>query len=83
MDQRARLTSKGQVTIPKRVRLALGRPREDALVFRDRGARGAVARQDPATSSSSPGSARLRPTSAAPPGTTSFGARALNVRSRH
>jgi len=34
MDERARLTSKGQVTTPKRVRDALGLRTGDELVFR-------------------------------------------------
>ena len=44
MDERARLTSKGQVTIPKRVREALDLRAGDELVFRVQRARAIVAK---------------------------------------
>lgn len=44
MDVAARLTSKGQVTIPKAVRDALGLREGDEVVFRVEGARAMLAR---------------------------------------
>lgn len=44
MDERARLTSKGQVTIPKRVRDALDLHEGDELVFRVERSRALVAK---------------------------------------
>jgi antitoxin PrlF len=44
MDLAARLTSKGQVTIPKAVREALGLAEGDQLVFRVEGRRAVMAR---------------------------------------
>lgn len=44
MDTVARLSSKGQVTVPKAVREALGVVEGDALVFRVEGNRAIVAR---------------------------------------
>lgn len=44
MDERARLTSKGQVTIPKRVREALDLRAGDELIFRVERARAIVAK---------------------------------------
>jgi antitoxin PrlF len=44
MDAAARLTSKGQVTIPKAVREALGLGEGDHLIFRVEGHRAVLAR---------------------------------------
>lgn len=44
MDVAAKLTSKGQVTVPKAVREALGLEAGDELVFRVEGDRAVVAR---------------------------------------
>lgn len=44
MDTAARLTSKGQVTIPKNVREALGLKEGDEVVFRVEGKRAILAR---------------------------------------
>ena len=44
MDVAARMTSKGQVTIPKAVREALGVSEGDAIIFRIEGNRVVVAR---------------------------------------
>ncbi len=44
MDAAARVTSKGQVTVPKSVRDALGIDAGDALVFRVEGDRAVIAR---------------------------------------
>ncbi|MGA2970700.1 MAG: AbrB/MazE/SpoVT family DNA-binding domain-containing protein [Acidimicrobiales bacterium] len=44
MDVAARLTSKGQVTVPKAVRDALGVSDGDAIIFRIEGNRAIVAR---------------------------------------
>lgn len=44
MDVAARMTSKGQVTVPKSVREALGLHEGDELVFRVHGDRAVVAR---------------------------------------
>jgi AbrB family looped-hinge helix DNA binding protein len=44
MDTAARLTSKGQVTIPKSVRDALGLKEGDEVVFRVEGKRAVIAR---------------------------------------
>lgn len=44
MDIAARLTSKGQVTIPKDVRVALGLREGDEVVFRVEGRRATLAR---------------------------------------
>lgn len=44
MDVAARLTSKGQVTIPKAVRAALGLREGDQVLFRVEGARAVLAR---------------------------------------
>lgn len=44
MDAVARLTSKGQITIPKHVREALGLQEGDAVHFRVEGGRAALAR---------------------------------------
>lgn len=44
MEAAARLTSKGQVTIPKAVRDALGLDDGDTVVFRVEGARAVLAR---------------------------------------
>ena len=44
MDERARLTSKGQVTIPKRVRDALDLQTGDEVVFRVERSRAVVAK---------------------------------------
>ncbi len=44
MDERARLTSKGQVTIPKRVREALSLQEGDELLFRVESTRAVVAK---------------------------------------
>jgi AbrB family looped-hinge helix DNA binding protein len=46
MDARARLTSKGQVTIPKRVRDALGLRDGDELHFRVEDSRALIAKSD-------------------------------------
>lgn len=44
MDVAARITSKGQVTIPKQVREALGLVEGDRIVFRVDGKRAVIAR---------------------------------------
>lgn len=44
MDVAARVTSKGQVTVPKAVREALGIKDGDALIFRVEGKRAVMAR---------------------------------------
>ena len=44
MDIAARVTSKGQVTVPKAVREALGVSEGDAIIFRIEGNRAIVAR---------------------------------------
>jgi AbrB family looped-hinge helix DNA binding protein len=44
MDAAARVTSKGQVTVPKAVREALGIKEGDEIVFRVEGSRAIVAR---------------------------------------
>jgi AbrB family looped-hinge helix DNA binding protein len=44
MDVAARVTSKGQVTVPKAVREALGVNEGDALIFRIEGNRAVIAR---------------------------------------
>lgn len=44
MDAAARLTTKGQITIPKRVRDALGLEEGDTVVFRVEGGRALLAR---------------------------------------
>lgn len=44
MDVAARITSKGQVTVPKAVREALGLSEGDAIIFRIEGNRAVVAR---------------------------------------
>ena len=44
MDVAARMTSKGQVTVPKAVREALGVSEGDAIIFRIDGNRAVVAR---------------------------------------
>ncbi len=44
MDVAARVTSKGQVTVPKAVREALGVNAGDALIFRIEGNRAVIAR---------------------------------------
>lgn len=44
MDSLARLTSKGQVTVPKAVRDALGLKEGDEVVFRVEGSRAVLAR---------------------------------------
>lgn len=44
MEAAARITSKGQVTIPKAVREALGLAEGDAVVFRVEGERAVLAR---------------------------------------
>ena len=44
MDVAARVTSKGQVTVPKAVREALGVSNGDAIIFRIEGNRAVVAR---------------------------------------
>lgn len=44
MDERATVTSKGQVTIPKRVRDALGLSAGDELLFRVEASRALVAK---------------------------------------
>ena len=44
MDVAARVTSKGQVTVPKAVRDALGIQEGDAIVFRVEGKRAVVAK---------------------------------------
>lgn len=44
MDAAAKVTSKGQVTVPKAVRDALGIKEGDAIVFRVEGNRAVVAR---------------------------------------
>jgi antitoxin PrlF len=44
MDAAARLTTKGQITIPKPVREALGLKEGDAVVFRVEGERAVLAR---------------------------------------
>jgi AbrB family looped-hinge helix DNA binding protein len=44
MDAAAKLTSKGQITIPKAVRDALGLPEGDEVVFRVEGTRAVLAR---------------------------------------
>ncbi len=46
MDVAAKLSSKGQVTVPKAVREALGLTEGDALVFRVDGSRAVMARTD-------------------------------------
>lgn len=44
MDAAARLTSKGQVTVPKTVRDALGLKEGDEIIFRVEGSRAVLAR---------------------------------------
>ena len=44
MDAAAKVTSKGQVTVPKSVRLALGIDAGDEIVFRVEGDRAVIAR---------------------------------------
>lgn len=44
MDSAARVTSKGQITIPKRVRQALDLQEGDEVVFRVEGSRAVLAR---------------------------------------
>lgn len=44
MDAAARLTSKGQITIPKRIRQALELKEGDEVVFRVEGSRAVLAR---------------------------------------
>jgi AbrB family looped-hinge helix DNA binding protein len=46
MDVAAKLSSKGQVTVPKAVREALGLTEGDELVFRVEGSRAVMARTD-------------------------------------
>ncbi len=46
MDVAAKLSSKGQVTVPKAVREALGLTEGDELVFRVEGSRAVIARTD-------------------------------------
>ena len=45
MDAHARMTTKGQLTVPKPVRDALGLESGDAVVFRVEGRRAVLARQ--------------------------------------
>ena len=47
MDVSARVTSKGQVTIPRAVREALGLGEGDHVVFRVEGRRAARSRREP------------------------------------
>ena len=67
MDAAAKVTSKGQVTVPKSVRDALGITEGDEVVFRCRGQPGSP-RSAPPTSSSSLARSECRPRSATSPG---------------
>lgn len=78
MDVAARVTSKGQVTVPKAVRDALGIEAGDEIVFRVEG-RHAVLAAHP-ISSSWPGRSPFPLRSGTCRGTTSSGAHAPNER---
>src|SRR5450759_5273019 len=70
MDAAARVTSKGQVTVPKAVRDALGIMQGDQVVFRVEGNRAVLARTPDFLSLAD--TVRVRPPGAMPRGTTSF-----------
>ncbi len=72
MDAAAKMTSKGQVTVPKAVRYALGLAEGDEVIFRVEGHRAVLARTK--DFSTSPARFRSRPPNGMLRGTTWSGA---------